>query len=136
MRVIVDTSVFVRACLGSVSCREVVTACLADVHTLVLSDILLAEYDGVPGQRRLAERLDLDAYVAARNAMVSAAAFHEPLDVGRVCRDAADDHLLALVRASKADLLITCDQDLLALGRFETAKITPPEAARSILEKG
>jgi putative PIN family toxin of toxin-antitoxin system len=135
MRVIVDTSVFVRACLGSATCRTVVSLCLADRHTLVLSDRLLAEYDGVPHQRQLADRLDVDAYIAARNAMVSAAEFGEPSDVGRVCRDIADDHLLGLVRACRPDLLITCDEDLLSLTQFETAKMVRPEAACPILEE-
>ena len=40
-----------------------------------------------------------------------------------VCRDADDDHVLACAVAAHADLIISGDDDLLALGVFENIPI-------------
>ena len=40
-----------------------------------------------------------------------------------LCRDAKDNFLLGLIRVSKADILVTGDQDLLELNPFEGTAI-------------
>jgi len=44
----------------------------------------------------------------------------------RVCRDPDDDHLLALCKDGRADLLITGDKDLLVLKHFGATRILSP----------
>ncbi len=41
-----------------------------------------------------------------------------------ICRDPNDDFLLALAKDGKADYLLTGDNDLLSIGRFEKTSIT------------
>ncbi len=43
-----------------------------------------------------------------------------------VCRDPDDNHLLALCKDGKVDLLITGDKDLLVLKRFGKTRILAP----------
>ena len=43
-----------------------------------------------------------------------------------VCRDPDDDKILALAWATKADFIISGDQDLLTLGAFRDIKIVNP----------
>ena len=45
-----------------------------------------------------------------------------------ICRDPKDDYLLALSKAAKADLLITGDDDLLALEMHGKTRILKPAA--------
>jgi len=47
----------------------------------------------------------------------------EVRSVVSVCRDPADNFLLALAKDSNADFLITGDEDLLIIGRFENTII-------------
>ena len=48
-----------------------------------------------------------------------------------VCRDPADDYLVALARSTSADALVTGDQDLLSLADPDVSIITP----RGLLER-
>ncbi len=49
-------------------------------------------------------------------------------------RDPADDHLLALARAGHADHLVSGDNDLLSIGRYEGILILPPTAYARLLD--
>lgn len=43
-----------------------------------------------------------------------------------ICRDAKDNFLLGLIKASQANFLVTGDQDLLELNPFEGTEIIEP----------
>ena len=51
-------------------------------------------------------------------------------DIGQVCRDPNDDHVLAAALAVKADFIVTGDKDLLSLEVFRGIRIV---AARPFL---
>jgi putative PIN family toxin of toxin-antitoxin system len=46
-----------------------------------------------------------------------------------VCRDSADDHVLAVALAANADVIVSGDDDLLVLGSFAGIPIVTPAAA-------
>jgi putative PIN family toxin of toxin-antitoxin system len=49
-----------------------------------------------------------------------------------VCRDPDDDHVLAAALAAEADVIVTGDADLLALGTYEDIRIL---TVRAFLEE-
>lgn len=48
---------------------------------------------------------------------------YEVVEFPNICRDPKDDFLLGLIRVSKAEILVTGDQDLLELNPFEGTEI-------------
>lgn len=60
MRVVIDTNVFVGACLGSRACADVLRACLMGQATPVMGNALLAEYEDVLSRDTLLRRSRLN----------------------------------------------------------------------------
>lgn len=61
MKVVIDTNVFIGACLGQGACRAVVAACLEEKLTPLMGVALLAEYEDVMSRTDLFVRSRLDA---------------------------------------------------------------------------
>jgi len=49
-------------------------------------------------------------------------------NIGQVCRDPDDDHVLATAFAVEADVIVTGDKDLLAVGQYRTIRIITARA--------
>jgi uncharacterized protein len=61
MLIVVDTNVFVGACLGTGAANRVVVDCLAGLHRPLMGAALLAEYEDVLGRSALFRTSRLDA---------------------------------------------------------------------------
>lgn len=110
MKIVVDTNVFIGACLGQGASSHVITACLEGRLTPLMGVSLFAEYEDVLGRYGLFSRSRLDA--AERS---------ELLDIfSSVClwtriyyswrpnlRDEGDNHLVELAVAGGADYIVT-----------------------------
>jgi len=131
MRVVADANVFVSAALGrspeSPSVR-IVNAVLDGRIELVMSPSLLAEVADVLSRPRIRKRLSADdaqlflADVAAQVVMLA-----DPPDPPTVCRDPDDDYLVALAIIAGAEVLVSGDDDLLAVepARAGVQVVTP-----------
>ena len=110
MVIVVDTNVFVSACLGTGAASEVVAACLRGEHLPLLGAALLAEYEDVIGRGALFRSCRLNPFERA-----------ELLDIFVAhCRwtriyfgwrpnlaDEGDNHLVELAVAGGATRIVT-----------------------------
>lgn len=93
---------------------------------LVCSPDLLAELATVMRRPRIAREVSANDAIQLRKLYAGAALFIEVGPSPGVRRDPRDDYLLALAEASKADYLVTRDEDLLVLERHGGTEIIYP----------
>ena len=139
MRIVIDTNVFVAACLGSPPASQVIAGCLQKRFTPLMGGTLLTEYEDVLGRESLFQRSRL-----------SAPEREELLDIFLACcqwtriyfgwrpnlPDEADNHLIELAVSGNAAVIITRNLKDLTRGElsFTGLRIETPESF--ILEKG
>ena len=132
MRVVIDTNVFVGACLGTGAANQAVAACLRGQCKPLMGAALFTEYEAVMGRSELfaqcrlnpQERSDLlDIFLAAC----------EWTRVYYIWRpnlpDEADNHLIELAVAGGADLVVTRNLRDVQGGelQFPSLRIISPE---------
>lgn len=129
MRAVVDTNILIRALIkpqGTVG--PVLQRLSADDYTLVYSEPLIAELLAKVALPRIRGKYHLDdeaveatmALIALRGERVL------PTRSVRICRDPKDDMLLEAAVTGAAQYLVTGDEDLLVLKRFEDVRIVSP----------
>jgi len=132
MRAVIDTNVFVSACLGRGPAAEAVALALRERYTPLMGAALLAEYEDVTARAALfsTSRLDadernelLDIYLA-RCEWVRVYCLWRPN-----LRDEADNHLVELAVAGGADAIVTRNlRDLRRMElRFPGLRVLTPE---------
>jgi putative PIN family toxin of toxin-antitoxin system len=123
MRVVLDTNVLVAAFIARGVCTDVFERVVSD-HQLILSPFILEEFERV-----MRDKIGLDRDRVAR-ALALVRRKGEVFEPGRlevpVCRDADDDHVLALAVEGGAEVLVSGDDDLLVIGSFEAVPIITP----------
>jgi putative PIN family toxin of toxin-antitoxin system len=110
MKVVIDTNVFIGACLGQGASRAVIAACLEEKVTPLMGVALLSEYEDVLGRTELfvRSRLDsgerdelLDIFLAACRWTRIYYGWRSNL------QDEGDNHLVELAVAGGAEYIVT-----------------------------
>ena len=125
MRVVLDTNVLVAAFIARGVCTDLFERVIAD-HELILSPHILDEFDRVMTSKLGFDQTRVQRALALIR-RVGRIVTPEPLEEP-VCRDKDDDAVLALTRSSGVTCLVTGDDDLLILERFEQIPIISPRA--------
>jgi putative PIN family toxin of toxin-antitoxin system len=110
MKVVIDTNVFIGACLGQGACRAVIAACLEEKLIPLMGVALLSEYEAVLSRTKLFVRSRLDA--SERDELLDI--FLATCRWTRIyygwrpnLRDEGDNHLVELAVAGGADYIVT-----------------------------
>lgn len=90
---------------------------------LVLSEQLIAEIKEVTARKKFRKYFDQQQVSQLLKLMEILGVNYPVTEYPNMCRDAKDNFLLGLVRASHAHYLVTGDQDLLELNPFEGTEI-------------
>jgi len=121
-KVIIDTNLWI-SFLISKNYKQLDKIIFEGKCTLVFSDELLEEFLTVtkrPKFRRFFTQEDTENLIET---IQEFADFFEVVSNVKVCRDIKDNFLLSLSKDSKANFLLTGDNDLLELKSFESTKI-------------
>ena len=124
MKVVLDSSVLIAASISRAGvCAELMEEVLTH-HELVLSEFILGE---VTGKLTGKFSFPLKEVAAFRRFLAGTATVVEPsvIDSG-ARRDPDDIPILGTAVAGVAELLVTVDKDLLALGTFQGIDIIKP----------
>ncbi len=111
MRVFFDTNVLVSAFLARGLCADLLRLVLTE-HTLVSSDVVLAELRDVLGRKGRLPPSQIDALVTFLRDQPIAPRPKQTLQLGLV--DADDEWVLASAVLAEAELFVTGDQGVLA----------------------
>lgn len=123
MRILLDTNVLVSALLFGGLPRVLLRTAMRGDIALVASPALLDELEDV-----LVGKFGFGRAIArlTRAEIEALAHLVEPSGLPRVSRDPDDDEVLAAAVAGRADVIVTGDRDLLALGVHQGIRILTP----------
>jgi len=133
VRVCLDTNVLVAAVATRGLCADVFRTVLAE-HDLVIGDVIVEELRRVLGTKF---KLPTDRIQAVEAVFAPFPCIPKPAEPGpAVIRDPADRWVFATAMAGNADLLVTGDQDLLAVARQLPLRVLEPRAFWELLRAG
>ncbi|WP_424964420.1 putative toxin-antitoxin system toxin component, PIN family [Ekhidna sp.] len=93
---------------------------------IILSEQLQTELTEVTRRKKFQKYFSKEKVAELLKLMNFIGTDYEIIEYPNICRDPKDDFLLGLIRASKANFLVTGDQDLLELNPFEGTEIIEP----------
>ncbi len=123
MKIVLDSNVIIAAFAARGLCSSLLELCL-DRYEIIISDYILDEV-----YRALVKKIKLpedkaDAVVHYLEEFCEVSGYTRI--GGGVCRDKKDDDIIALAVSNKARYLVTGDDDLLILKKYEEVEIVSP----------
>jgi len=110
MRLVIDTNVFVGACMGVGASNAVIRACFEHRFTPLMGTALLAEYESVLGREALftKSRLNANEREDLLDVFLSLCEWTKVYYLWRPnLSDESDNHLIEVAVAGGADLIVT-----------------------------
>ena len=123
MRVVLDTNVIIAAFATRGLCQDIFQFCLQEKN-IIASEPLLEEV-----RRVLLEKIQLPAskVESILELLVEQTEITKPTALkSNICRDPDDIKILATAQSGKADIIVTGDEDLLVLKKFDNILIVSP----------
>jgi uncharacterized protein len=127
LRVILDTGVLISRFLRPQSVPGEAVELAEKQATLLVSDETLAELLSVLRRPKFAKYVDPEDAINIVRALAAIAEIVHVTTVVTACRDPDDDKFLALALTGNAQVIVTGDDDLLALHPFQGVAIVTPK---------
>lgn len=138
LRVVFDTQIYLRAGINPASVCGKILAEWSPFYILYTSDRMEKEIVDVFTRSKIRVKFPkiTDATLAAMQKTLARAERVElsEADIKPISRDPKDDMFLACAKAAKADYLVSEDNDLLVLERYENTRIVNALEFLAILE--
>jgi putative PIN family toxin of toxin-antitoxin system len=122
IRLAVDANVWISTLL-SPRFQLRIEVVFGEKYRLMVSEELFDDLERAINKPHLARRINRTDYDELVSKLRSVAELVDVHSVVEICRDPKDNFLLALAKDGNADYLITGDNDLLVLKKFEKTKI-------------
>lgn len=122
IRIVIDTNLFISLLIGKrfVELREIL---VSPLFTIVVSQSLIEEIRIVANRPKFSRCFNLNEVEAFLEFLRGISDAVELKEIPARCRDPKDDYLLELAMASKAEFLLTGDDDLLEMKRVGFCRI-------------
>lgn len=137
LRVVIDTNVLLSGLLWHGAPHVLLEHVRAGTFGLVSSPAILAELEIVIARPKfdvILARSNTSREIALAELRQLAEVIEPPRLDYPVCRDPDDDAVLALALAAQADMIISGDDDLIALTHFQGIPISAPAQASERIE--
>ena len=135
MRVLFDTNVLIAAFLTEGLCWKLLLRANRKEFLLCTSPYILEELKRNLHGKFSFTREDASEAIGLITE-IAWVADDKGIEVKGVCRDRKDDAILASALASRADYIVTGDQDLLSLKRYKGVKILSPREFEVLMAVG
>lgn len=135
VRVLVDTNVIVSAAIKGGTPRKIWSAFRKSKIRLVFSSSMLGELIKVFKRSKFTNLISEDEAKKILLFIKLFAEFIEPTAKTTICRDPADNHILATASSAEADFIVTGDKDLLVLKSFRKIPVITPKEFIKRLKK-
>lgn len=133
MKAVFDTNVLIAAFLTEGLCSGLLIRARKQSFNLVLCDYIFQEFEGILTKKFKLSSTD----VSAISDIVAEAAYeilHELHPIPGICRDPNDDMIIACAIDAAADYIVTGDEDLLILKKYNDIKIINPRNFEALFE--
>jgi putative PIN family toxin of toxin-antitoxin system len=127
VRVVFDTNVLVAAFAADGLCAKLLRRANKHEFVLLVCPVILEEFQGALEKKLDATEEEINKALALlREVSVMAGEPPPEVELTRIVRDPDDDLILFCAVAAEADLLVTGDKDLLAIGEHGKIRILDP----------
>ena len=132
IRVVVDNNCWISFLIGR-RLSKLVDLLSNERVILVICSELLADLRDVTSRPKFAKYFNQSDVESLIDFMQIIGETIEPQQSVKICRDAADDYLLALAAEAKAEYLVTGDDDLLVIKEFGACQIVDVSTFEQII---
>ncbi|MEQ8582647.1 MAG: putative toxin-antitoxin system toxin component, PIN family [Marinoscillum sp.] len=124
-KVIFDTNIWISYLIGH-QLGELTELLTSQRIEIILSEQLRTELTEVTRRKKFQKYFSKEKVTELLKLMDFIGTDYKVIEDPKICRDPKDNFLLGLIRASKANFLVTGDQDLLELNPFDGTEIIEP----------
>lgn len=133
MKVVFDTNVLMAAFLTEGLCSRLLIRARKQAFDLVLCDYIIQEFEGILTNKFKLSLTDI-AIISDMVAEATYEILHELHSIPGICRDTNDDMIIACAVDAATDYIVTGDEDLLILEKYNNIKIFNPRNFEALFE--